>query len=949
MPGSRSARSMAFGSMGLAPRALGSRALVSRALALVTSAGRGISILTAVGLTAAAVFSGCSESDAKPQYLSTHGQLIAGRKTIVAAPEAPPPAADPLPPDSPAPEPPPPLPPEDPSPEDLTDVDPGLAVEDLAVRPLSTTLAKVVWWTPHRADSEVRWGLTPHLEATPILDTEDRRDHCVLLAGLRPGVTYYCQAVSTTPAGTRAESAVVPFAAVSEDSYAVRSTRPRIFFNRDDLPVLQQRIRGSHADRWTKLVASSNNAVGRDVAVLGASPNSHEYARALAFAGLLKDDAILKGKAVAVAGECARLGTSGDKMDVRRRLMGIACVYDWIHDSIPSATRGVLRDAMIRMVAYLEANSNESEFIWGHSHGNQRPMVLAFLALYGDWSEAPAKLDAAIRACRDGYLASWRSYADSGGSLKGWWYTSWTLNMEVEILASLRSAAGIDWFASDRWMEEILDWYLLGLRGDRSFCRGGDSRIAEGVSPLDWVYALCVAHHYRNPQAKWLAERVEETIGNWTLLNFYDILWNPADLASEAPTGGLTRHFRAPGEVILRSSWGDDAAIATFRSAPTYTLGHSHRDNNSFTLYYRAGLALDSGIYDTYAGAHHLNYYSRTIAHNSILVHDPAERFVLYGKEYANDGGQRWLVSGKDVPSATPPHIAQVLDPRYGYRAGGIVLYEDAEEYSYSVGDAAPSYSPAKLVAFDRHFLWLKSVRGSVAPVVVILDRVDATSASFKKTYVLHTQGAPQVQGAIVRAANGRGQLVHETLLPRSPRISAIGGSGKEFWVNGQNHAPSRTPSAAEEAGAWRVEVSPSTQSLRDVFLHVLFAGEVGAVPPSADVLAASSATGLPVGGLTVGEWVVVVGTDRDGARSLRSDLPGRAARCLLVGLVPNGTYDLLVDGTYQARLRASSAGSIRFDVSGGARLDASMAAERAIASGAPAMLDAATSPAGSL
>jgi hypothetical protein len=617
-------------------------------------------------------------------------------------------------------------------------------------------------------------------------------------------------------------------------------------------------------------------------------------------------------------------------MDVRRRLMAIASVYDWIHASISSTARASLRDAMVRMIGYLEANCTESEFIWGHSHGNQRPMILATLALYGEWSEAPSKLDAAIGAYRDGYLATWRNYSEAGGSLKGWWYTTWTLNMEVEVFAALRSAAGIDWFASDPWMEDILQWYLLGLRGDRSMCRGGDSRIAEGLSRLDWVYALALVHHYRNPQAKWLAQRVEETLGAWTLLNFYDILWDHADLESEAPSGSLARRFRGPGEVIVRSSWGDDAVVATFRSASNYTLGHSHRDNNSFTLYYRGGLAIDSGIYDSYAGVHHLNYYSRTIAHNSILVNDPAEKFVLYGKEYSNDGGQRWLVPGRDAPASAPAHVEQVLDPRFGYTAGGIIRQEDTEEYTYSVGDAAPSYSSSKLKTFDRHFLWLKGVEQRTLPVVVILDRVEATSSTFKKTYVLHTQGAPQVLGTSVRAVNGQGQLVQETLLPRSPRISVIGGSGKEFWVNGQNFPPSRAPAAAEEAGAYRVEVSPSIQSLRDTFLHVLSAGDIGSAASPAALLAASPATGL-----TVGEWVVLVGTEREGARSASSELLGRRARCLLLGFVPNGTYDILVDGAFQTQLMASPAGSLRFDLSGGSHLELSLATERRLASSA--------------
>jgi hypothetical protein len=596
-------------------------------------------------------------------------------------------------------------------------------------------------------------------------------------------------------------------------------------------------------------------------------------------------------------------------MDIRRRLITLASVHDWIHSYISSTDRATLRSAMLEQMAVLEAGLKTTEFVWGHSHGHQRPLCLAALTLYHESSEAREILHSVVRDYQHGYLATWRNYSSDGGSLKGWWYTTWTLNMEVELLASLCSGTDLDWFPDERWLEHLIDWYALGLRGDNSFCRSGDSRISDGLSGFDWIYALCVAHHYRSPRARWLAGRIVDAIGQWGLRNFYDILWDDPTLTPEAPDGALSRLFRSAGEVVLRSSWEPDAVIATFRSAPDYTLGHTHRDNNSFTIYHRGGLAIDSGIYDDYGGSHHRNYYTRTIAHNSILVLDPSEEFVLYGDSYANDGGQRWLTPGVDVESSLPAHVERILDPGCGYLAGGIRVFEDTEEYSYSMGDAAPSYSSDKLKVFDRHFLWLKSVEGLHWPVTVIYDVVESTSSSFKKTYLLHTQNCPEVRGTFVTVESNGGVLHQQTLLPASPRLELVGGAGREFWVNGRNYPPCRTPKSLEEAGTYRVEVSPSAAAREDEFLHVLYAGDVGCSAPDASLVDTGSMTGL-----TVENWTVLFGQGLEGTVEVACRAQGGGQRYLLVGMVPRGVYEIRIDGALQASLVASSRGTLRFD-----------------------------------
>ena len=873
-----------------------------------------------LGSLAALCLSGCDgrmrSASALERADSGVGRFFLGVGVVPAPGPTNPPADDP---------PPPPPPPPPPLPAPASD----FQVESAQVVVITPTLAKVTWTTAYYCDSQVDWGKTVDLEGTPVLQPEPVLNHSVLLKGVTPGQAHYCRASSRTENGQRAYSEQLQFQTPAVDGYSVRPTHPRILFNEDDLPRLKQRIAGSHATEWANLLSGCEGALAKTSATMAAADSNYKYARALAFAGLLGGDSRFRTKAIEIVLECARLGASGgDSIDLRWRLVAMASVYDWLHSYISDSARSTLKSAMMSLSSTLASMCNDKEYVWGMSHGYQRPMLLAALALYGDVPEAAADLDRIVSDYRDGYLATWRNYGDQGGTVKGWAYCTWTLDMEVDVLASLKSGTSLDWFQNEAWFEKLVDWQAIGLRGDGTFSRSGDSNVFEGVSSRDWIYALSVVHHYRSPRAKWFADKASELNGQWSILNVYDILWDDPSIVPEKPSISPCQLFRTPGQVVLRSSWDQDAVVATFRSAMDYTLGHTHRDNNSFTIFYKGGLAIDAGYYDTFSSSHNRNYYSRTVAHNSILVYDPAEKYVVRGQEYVNDGGQRWLVSGVDIPSAPPPHVKYVLDPQYGYQAGGVVVFEDTDEFTYTLGDAAPSYSRSKLRVFDRHFLWLKSVAGAAHPVVAVLDQVESPSDSLKKTYLLHTQNRPEVQGTLVTAANKGGVLYQQTLLPRSPRIELVGGSGKEYWVGGQNYPPSEALSALDEAGSYRVEVSPSVPAMADRFLHVLHATDAGSPALPATLVDTPTMTGVKVG-----DWIVLFGVRRRGTANVSYAFDEETVKHLLVGMVPNVTYDVLLNGEKKAQVFASARGTVRFDSQGSGQIEVVPASTESVAS----------------
>jgi heparin/heparan-sulfate lyase len=148
---------------------------------------------------------------------------------------------------------------------------------------------------------------------------------------------------------------------------------------------------------------------------------------------------------------------------------------------------------------------------------------------------------------------------------------------------------------------------------------------------------------------------------------------------------------------------------------------------------------------------------------------------------------------------------------------GGIVAFETNPNYSYACGDATKAYSPHKMGLFTRQMVYLPP------DSFVIFDRVTSTKPEFAKRWLLHAVEQPVLAGKVAAVSAGDGRLFSQTLLPEDARFELVGGPGKEFWVDGKNYPPPQ-PDRAEEAGAWRIEVSPGAPRTEDYFLHLLTA-----------------------------------------------------------------------------------------------------------------------------
>ncbi len=272
-----------------------------------------------------------------------------------------------------------------------------------------------------------------------------------------------------------------------------------------------------------------------------------------------------------------------------------------------------------------------------------------------------------------------------------------------------------------------------------------------------------------------------------------------------------------------------------------------------------------------------MNYYRRTVAHNSVLVYDPAEKFFWSDNllAAANDGGQR-MDSARYWNTIRSREDWNRTRDLWDVGSMRVVDYVPGR-YHYALGDASNAYSRAKLRLFTREVLYVPE-----NGVLFVFDRVVSKNPSFRKAWLLHGVNQPSIDGdgpkggpgaqefrgaKVFSFAEGTGELLVHALLPEDRMITRRGGAGSEFytpgndnggaWGSGENWPlePPRGASLPDDPklrhmwklfwgedfnkilssnrknvvpGAWRVEVSPVEPAEEDFFLHVFEIGEMG-------------------------------------------------------------------------------------------------------------------------
>lgn len=264
------------------------------------------------------------------------------------------------------------------------------------------------------------------------------------------------------------------------------------------------------------------------------------------------------------------------------------------------------------------------------------------------------------------------------------------------------------------------------------------------------------------------------------------------------------RYFPTIGIAFMRSGSGPDDTYAAFRGGSRLSAQHQHYDENHFVIYRQGFLALDAGTRGKTWSYHLPWYYAQSVAHNTMLIHLPDEAIAPYwGPEYRLP----WTAAKPLM------HGGQYRQLQAAARSS------DTPWFAYVSNDATGCYRPEKCSLARREFLF------AYPDLFLVIDKVEAVQADFRKEWLLHSQEEPEMLSEQrFTVAHGGGRLLGQTLYPEV-RISKVGGPGRQFWASGRNwelHPEFDRGFRDGLTGNWRLEVTPAVPARYDILVHQL-------------------------------------------------------------------------------------------------------------------------------
>lgn len=636
-------------------------------------------------------------------------------------------------------------------------------------------------------------------------------------------------------------------------------SRPRLLVRSDNIEKVKSNLTHSrNAGVYNKLTTSANQNYdcSLDLTSPGADNtnlNYLNYIESNAFLYLINNNSENGYKAInGLLNYLSTYDTEAGSTTASRKVGYMsyiaALVYDWCNDLLTTSQK----EAIINSVIF---NYKRTEMGWppslnaGFSHGEETtlPYMISFgIAVYGDYSEIYN-------------IALGKALAESIPT-RNMRYSESNYNQEGEFYSSIRS--GSDWFlylmlyelGCEKLITDNIRWqpytYVFRNAPSGAYLRDGDGEAyplvkSSGGGIGTFLAASLFDDPYMNGEFYRFYDSGNFSTGdpavNMTMFLALNNVELPIKQRYELPLSYYTGN--GTGMMTARTSWDEgvnaNSMVVSFKTPERYFGGHSHRDSGHFYVYYKGPLALDTGVYTgkpfydengnyiTNIGSgstHNAAYAKQTIAHNAMLIYDPSEDTG----DIPNNGGQY-----PENPLSVNPSDFDIASQGYGEVLGADFGPDlNKPEYTYLKGDITNAYN-GKAEEYTRSFMFLNFFDDVYPGALIVFDKVKSKDASFKKTWLLHTQEEPEISGNTASAANTssgyNGRMVNETLLPSADdlSISKIGGEGNEYPdISGVNQKAVPLNEFADESGKWRIEVSPKTEKQEDMFLNVITVSE---------------------------------------------------------------------------------------------------------------------------
>ena len=631
---------------------------------------------------------------------------------------------------------------------------------------------------------------------------------------------------------------------------------PRLYLRLSDIPTIKERMKHPEVKSViNKLTKLGKDRTPEEEAKAPDKSGFRYYAEMRGVTSRVQLDALdyllNKNKRTARRAIVAMLDTLqhtnyGHKGDLSRAsgsmLMCGAMVYDWCYDQMKDAEKQAYIKEFVRIAKTMESGypPKNTEPIAGHLSEWMvlRDMLSAGIAVYDEY---PDMYNYVVSMMYKDYIPV-RNFIYAGHNYhQGTSYANVRFSNDLISQWILSKMGAGDTYDSSQ--QFVLYDFLYRRRPDGFVLPAGD--VNPGIGGSYGLPAMLAYSYYKDPYLAYEYKRSPK-IDNSCLI--FDILWRDLDVVPQSPeTLPLTKYSGSPfGWMIARTGWGENSVIAEMKINEHFVGNHQHMDGGAFQIYYKGPLAIDAGAYHGSSGGynspHNKNFFKRTVAHNSLLIFDPAEKFACWnyggaGKtEFAaNDGGQRMPGDRWETCRSFEDLLSE------SYTTGKILAHGISDnymepDYSYLKGDITKAYS-SKVKEVKRSFVFLNFKSDTVPAAMVIFDKIVSANPDFKKTWLLHSIEEPEIAGnsfIVRRTKDGdSGMLFNSVLLPEQENISltAVGGKGKEFWVNGQNYENSpqkNRPDPRNERGEWRVELSPKMPANEDYFLNVIQVADNG-------------------------------------------------------------------------------------------------------------------------
>jgi hypothetical protein len=617
------------------------------------------------------------------------------------------------------------------------------------------------------------------------------------------------------------------------------------------VPKEHPRLLGS-AQELKRLARERNRAYQRVVAVARQSGGDN-YSKmvSMALVCAIDGDRSLGQAAVARATKLVEGPIRKGHTTFGTDLALCAIVYDLCYDCWTAEQRAKCREYMNKTI---EANVQSETHVFHNGWYGYKNWGIG-LACYATYYENP-RAPEYLRVLRKDWHSRAAPALELAGAGGGWaegYYVNYFLYEWLFFCEAARHCEGVDLYADapqffrHRAVASMFESYpgIGTYHSRRSIPMGdGGGRAFGGDRDKTLSARRILVNHFRADPEHQVVHAFNETTPRSSVgvYAYKDFLWRDPSVPSGDPSEFRLSHVSpGPGYVYARSSWNEDATYFFFKCGDRFT-AHQHLDVGHFLIHKYEELAGDGGHYDGFGTTHDVNYHLRTIAHSTILVHDPSETWpaIRAGTVTGNDGGQhhRW-----------PHHNGAVVDraqwqrKRSLYDIADLLAFEDTGAYVYVAGDCTRAYAPQKLSCLTRQIVFIRP------GTFVVFDRVRSTRPEFKKTWLLQAMKPPTREGRQLMVTNGRGRLFIQTLVPENPQVRLVTGADL-YAYGGRSYPPSRNTGPAPEC---RIEISPTEPRTMDYFLHVLKAtGSEDANGPDATATVDAGHVRVATGAVTI-------------------------------------------------------------------------------------------------